>query len=128
MPTGFSFAYSEGFGGKLVEFLKEAVPAASRVAFLQHTDNLGKYGYVTDIQHAAAALGLTLQSFLVREPAIRRRLCADDREKHVGAPIVDTSTCATGTTPVIDLAAQYRLPAMYPFRHYVEAGGPCPMG
>jgi putative ABC transport system substrate-binding protein len=52
--TGLSFAFSEGFGGKWVEFLKEAVPEASHVAFLQHPASLGAW-LVQDIQSAAQA-------------------------------------------------------------------------
>lgn len=66
--TGFSCAFSEGFGGKWVELLKEAVPEAARVALLLYPDQFGA-GYVHDIQHAAEALGLTLQTFPVRELA-----------------------------------------------------------
>ena len=66
--TGLSFAFSEGFGGKWVQFLKEAVPALAHVAFLGHADNRPGTGYVPDIQRAAQALGLTPQSFLVSTP------------------------------------------------------------
>ena len=65
--TGLSFAFSEGFGGKWVEFLKEAVPEASQVAFLQHPASSGAW-LVHDIQRAAQALGVTFQPFWVSEP------------------------------------------------------------
>ena len=44
--------------------------------------------------------------------------------QRVGALIVGSHFFLGGHhTRVIDLAAQYRLPAMYPFRHFVDAGG-----
>ena len=60
----------------------------------------------------------------MREPEDLDGAFARMTEQHVGALIVVTSVFLYRYhTHVIDLAAQYRLPAMYPFRHYVEAGG-----
>src|SRR5262245_28533863 len=66
--TGLSFVFSEGFGGKWVEILKEAVPEAVHVAFLRHVSQVPGIGYAQDMQSAAQTLGLTLQSFPVSEP------------------------------------------------------------
>jgi putative tryptophan/tyrosine transport system substrate-binding protein len=121
--TGLSFAFSEGFGGKWVEFLKAAVPEVSRVAVLEHADHLG-LGHMHDIQHAAEALGLTHQSFPVREPAEIDSAFATMTEQQVGALIVASHFfLVTHHKRIIALAAQHRLPAIYPFRNFVEAGG-----
>ena len=121
--TGLSFAFSEGFGGKWVEFLKGAVPEASHVAFLQHPASSGAW-LVHDIQRAAQALGLTLQTFWVREPEEIDGAFARMSAQRVGALIVGSHFFLyTHHNRVIDLAAQYRLPAMYPLRNFVDAGG-----
>ena len=47
---------------------KEAVPEVTHVALLHHPSTMLGTGYGKDIPMAAQALGLTLQSFAVREP------------------------------------------------------------
>jgi putative tryptophan/tyrosine transport system substrate-binding protein len=122
--TGSSFAYSEGFGGKWVELLKEVVPAVSHVAFLHHARTQLGTGPAKDIQVAAQALGLTLQPFSVSEPGEIDGAFALMTEQRAGALIVDSSVFLyTHHNRVVDLAAQHRLPAMYAFRHCVDAGG-----
>jgi len=122
--TGLSFASSEGFGGKWVEFLKEAVPEVSHVALLHHSGNLLGTGALKDIQSAAQALGLTLQPFAVSEPGEIDGAFAMMTEQRAGALIVDGSPFLfTHHNRVVDLAAKHRLPAMYTFRNYVVAGG-----
>ena len=124
--TGFSFAFSEGFGGKWVEFLKEVVPAGSQVAFLHYAVNpQGTWARtLQDVQHAAQALGLTLQPFPVSEPEAIDGAFALMTAQHTGALIVESSPFLfTHHHRVIDLAAQHRLPAIYGLRTFVDAGG-----
>jgi putative tryptophan/tyrosine transport system substrate-binding protein len=124
--TGFSFAFSEGFGGKWVELLKECVPAVSRVAFLHYAANpLSTWApMLQDVQNAAQALGLTLQPFPVREPGAIDGAFAMMTAQQTGALIVDSSPFLfTHHNCVVDLAAQHRLPAIYGLRTFVDAGG-----
>jgi len=122
--TGLSFAFSEGFGGKWVEFLKEAVPAVTQVALLHHPSTDLGTGSGKDIPMAAQALGLTLQSFAVREPGELEGAFMRMTEQRAEALIVDTSVFLhTHQRRVIDLAAQHRLPAICGFRNFVDAGG-----
>ena len=84
--TGIFFAFSEGFGEKWVELLKEVFPEVSQVAFLHHASTQLGTGSAPDIQRAAQALGLTLQPFSVSEPGrARRRLRRDDQAACGGA-------------------------------------------
>jgi putative ABC transport system substrate-binding protein len=122
--TGLSFAYSEGFGGKWVEFLKEAVPAATHVALLHHPSTQLSTRTAQDIQSAAQALGLTLQPFAVSEPGELDGTFALMSTQRAGALIVDNSVFLyTHHHRIVALAAQHRLPAIYPFRNFVDAGG-----
>jgi putative ABC transport system substrate-binding protein len=126
--TGLSFAFSEGFGGKWVEFLKETVPNVSQVAFLQHPASGGTW-LVHDIQRAAQALGVTPQTFWVSEPAEIDDAFATLTAQRVGALIVGSHfSPGMHHTRFIDLAAHYRLPAMYPFDILWTPGDSCPMG
>ena len=49
-------AFIEGFGGKWVELLKEAVPEGSHMALLRHAGYLLGIGALQDIQSGAQAL------------------------------------------------------------------------
>src|SRR5437868_3834751 len=63
--TGITLVYDE-LAGKVIELLKEAVPAISRIAVLWNPDHADPEFQET--QRAAAALGVRLQSLEVRQP------------------------------------------------------------
>ncbi|MGH8063868.1 MAG: ABC transporter substrate binding protein, partial [Candidatus Entotheonellia bacterium] len=122
--TGLSFAFSEGFGGKWVELLAEAVPEMSRMAVLRHAGSPPHPTYDKDIPAAAQALGLTLQSIQVNDLAELDGAFARMTKDRADALIVDASVfLAAHHSRVVELAAKHRLPAMYSLRHYVDAGG-----
>ena len=103
---------------------KEAVPEVTHVALLHHPSTMLGTGYGKDIPMAAQALGLTLQSFAVREPGELEGAFVRMTEQRSGALIVATSAFLhTHQSRVIALAAQHRLPAIYGFRNFVDAGG-----
>ena len=90
--TGLSFAFSEGFGGKWVEFLKKAVPEASQVAFLQHPASTWRMACA---RHPARGPGpwRDVPALLgERARRDRRRLCHDDcaacRRTHRGQSLL----------------------------------------
>jgi len=122
--TGLSFAFTEGFGGKWVEFLKEVLPAVSQVAFLYHASTSPGSGSGHDIQVAAQGLGLTLQPVAVSAPEALDGAFARMSEQHAGALIVQGHPFFhTHAQRVTELAAKYRLPAIYWDRVFMEAGG-----
>jgi putative tryptophan/tyrosine transport system substrate-binding protein len=59
--TGLSLRTGEGFAGKWLQLVKEAVPRLSRVAVLWHRANLGVASQIKDIEAAARQLGVRLQ-------------------------------------------------------------------
>jgi putative ABC transport system substrate-binding protein len=122
--TGATFAFSEGFGGKWVELLVEVAPRVSRIAVLRHVASPPSAAHEKDLPKAAQALGLTLQSIWVNEPDEFDSAFAVMTRERADALIVDSSVFLyTHHSRVIAFAAKHRLPAMYPFRAYVDAGG-----
>jgi len=121
--TGLTILAPE-LSGKRVELLKEAVPNATRVAFLWNPTN-PSHGLLLKETHAAAqALGLQLQSLEVRssndfdsafETALRERVQALITPPE---PLFNTHL-----KRIVELAAKNRLPAMYAFTEAVDAGG-----
>ena len=110
--------------GKRLELLKEGFPKIARVAFLWGSSGATGNRRLTDMEAAAKALGVKLQSLAVRR--------LDDFEnafaqaKRDGAQALITTPGGlinTQQRQVLDFAAMNRLPAMYHTSEFVEAGG-----
>jgi ABC-type uncharacterized transport system substrate-binding protein len=113
--------------GKCLEHLKQAIPAVSRVAALWQP---GATGERTDkdmlkrAEVAAQALGVRLQILEARGPADFDRAFSEMTRARADALTVLTSTMLFGERRrLVDLAAKNRLPAVYPWREAVDAGG-----
>jgi putative ABC transport system substrate-binding protein len=121
--TGLSIQTPE-LAPKRLELLKEAFPRLARLAVLWNVANPVKVLDWQETQAAAKALGLGLQSLEVRAPADFARVFDTAAKDRADALIV----FADGLTnahlrQILEFAATTRLPAMYPFREYVDAGG-----
>jgi putative ABC transport system substrate-binding protein len=124
--TGLSLLFPE-LVGKGLEHLKRAVPRVSRVAVLWQP---GTYGERTEkdllkeAEVAARALGVRLQVVEARSPADFDRAFSDMTRARAGALTVLGGGMFFGERRrLVDLAAKNRLPAVYPQREYVDAGG-----
>jgi putative ABC transport system substrate-binding protein len=122
--TGMTFLSRE-LSAKRLEILKEAVPAASRVAVLWNPDNPGGLLNYEATQAAAKTLGLALQSFEVRTVADLERAFGLMADQHVQAVIVltDPVTSAFGGRLVADLGTKNRLPTVCELREFTREGG-----
>jgi putative ABC transport system substrate-binding protein len=121
--TGLS-TMAPDLDGKRLELLKEAFPKITRVAFLWAPVGTRGNLALTDMEAAAKALGLKLQSLEVR--SLDDFDSAFARAKRDGAQALITFPIAlinTQQRQVLDFAAKNRLPAMYPTSEFVEAGG-----
>jgi putative tryptophan/tyrosine transport system substrate-binding protein len=121
--TGFTVDDS-ALGGKWVELLKQIAPATTRVALLFHPAGPPAEFFLPSIQ--AAASSLSVQASLV---TIHGR---DDIEAVIGAQARDTGggiialANAFNTTNrelIIELAARYRVPAIYFSAYCAQSGG-----
>ena len=124
--TGLSAVAAE-LVGKCLEQLKQAVPGVSRVAVLWHPGGLGERtekDMLKGADVAARALGVRLQVVEARGPADFDRAFSDTTRARAGALTVLSSTMLLGERRrLVDLAARNRLPAVYPQREFVDAGG-----
>ena len=121
--TGLS-VMAPDLDGKRLELLKEAFPKVARVAFLWQSGGSRGNLALTDMEAAAKALGLKLQSLEVR--SLDDFESAFARAKRDGAQALITTPSPlinTQQRQVLDFAAKNRLPAMYPTSEFVEAGG-----
>jgi len=113
--------------GKGLEQLKRAVPGVSRVAALWQPGVFGERTEQdvlkrTDV--AARALGVRLQFAEARGPEDFDRAFSDMTSAHADALTVLGSTMFFNERRrLVDLAAKHRVPAVYPWREFVDAGG-----
>jgi len=121
--TGLSGFIAE-LGGKQLGLLKEAFPRLSRVAVISWASFAPNVEWLKDMKIAAEKLGLTLQLLELRgaddvEPA----LSAIKAERAHGLITLRNPLSATHRARIVEFAAMGRLPAIYPDREFVGAGG-----
>jgi putative tryptophan/tyrosine transport system substrate-binding protein len=113
--------------GKRLELVTQAVPGVSRVAVLwQPGGQGGRTGkdMLKEAEVAARALGVRLQVVEARGPEGFDRAFSDMTRARAGALTgLSGSMFFNERRRLVDLAAKNRLPAVYPLREYVEAGG-----
>ena len=125
--TGVSVDAGVEIYGKELQILKEVIPSATKVAYLGTSGQAeASWVPVPALREAGQRLGIALVSPLdqeVSEPAIRRAF-AEMAQQQVDAILVSAegSTIAHRAL-IVELAAQSRLPTLYPYRDYVEEGG-----
>ena len=122
--TGFATVVPEGFPGKLLELLKEAVPKASRIAVLVNPTNEMHRVSLPQSVAAADALKVRLQILEARGPDdLERAFDAATRERAEAIHVYGDPLTFIHRARIAELAARSRLPALYLFRENVEAGG-----
>jgi putative ABC transport system substrate-binding protein len=124
--TGFSVTLPDLIG-KFLELIKEAVPGASRVALLLKPDAMPDRAREARLKQAdasARALGVKLLVFEAREREDFSAVFSDMSKARADALVVwPTPLFQLERRRLSDLAAEHRLPAVFPFKNYVEAGG-----
>ena len=112
---------------KRLELLKQAVPGVSRVAVLWHPGAVGERtekDMLKGVEVGARALGVPLQFVEARGPADFDRAFSDMTRARVGAlTVLGSAMLFAERRRFLDLAAKNRLPAVYPSREFVDAGG-----
>jgi putative ABC transport system substrate-binding protein len=121
--TGLSALTTELYA-KRVELLADLMPKLARLAGLFNMGNPVLPSQWTEVERASRPLGVQPQLLDVRTPEeIGRAFDAAIRE-HADALVVAIEALTQAhRRPIVDLAAQHRLPAMYAGREFVDAGG-----
>src|SRR5216117_1957021 len=116
--------FSTELTAKRIELLRELVPKISRVALLHNMGNPAAPPEWEEIRTAARSLGLQAELLDARSQDDLGRAFELAVRQHVDALVIgaDGLIYAHQQT-IVDLAARSRLPAAYPAREFVEAGG-----
>ena len=120
--TGF-VDFEAAIGAKWLETLKELSPKTSRVSVIYNPKtHTGQY--FPAIETAAAALAVRLTRIAHNSAAeIVSGFSNFARTAHDGILVLPDSSNTVHRDLIIRLAAQHRLPAVYPNRVYAESGG-----
>jgi putative ABC transport system substrate-binding protein len=116
--------FSTELTGKRIELLKELVPNLSHVALLHNMGNPAAAPEWEEVKTAARSLGVQSELLDVRSPGDLDRAFELAARQRVDALVIG----ADGVTQmhqqtIIDLLARIKLPAAFPAREFVEAGG-----
>src|SRR6516162_1859451 len=121
--TGLTCISSE-LATKRLQLLKELVPALSRVAVLYNPEDRNKAPEYRQMQEVARSMNLTLRGFEARS--------ADEIDSaFMGMAVDHTQGLVTLADPLMndhlkklaDLGLKNRLPGIYGFREFADAGG-----
>jgi putative tryptophan/tyrosine transport system substrate-binding protein len=121
--TGFG-AYAQGIEGKRVDILNAVIPKVQRVAGLMNLSNPSRQAEWNQVEASAHSLGIETQVLDTRVVADIEPSFDSASRWHADALVVGSDTLMQSNQGrVVGLAAKHRLPAIYTFRDFVDAGG-----
>jgi putative ABC transport system substrate-binding protein len=121
--TGFT-QFEYGITSKWLDLLKRIAPGVNRASVLRDPVDPAGIGQWAAMQSVAPAFGLELSVINVRDKeAIESGV--EKIRKVAGSGLLVTASAPANVhrALIIGLAAQHRLPAVYPYRYFVAAGG-----
>ena len=111
-----------GLAPKRLQFLREAIPRATRIAVLAPGEEDYKV-QLQDAEKAAASLGVTLAVIEVRAADYERAFAGMVAGRASALFVMSSPQLNRDRAGIIALAAKHRLPAIYQWREQVEEGG-----
>jgi putative ABC transport system substrate-binding protein len=121
--TGFSI-FEFGISAKWLGLLKQVSPGLRRVAVLRDTASPTGIGQFGAIQSVAPAASVEVIPIGVRDATEIEAGVREFAQVANGGLIVPPSSAAFGLRRrITELAREFRLPAVYPFRVFVAGGG-----
>ena len=120
--TGF-VAFEYTIGAKWLELLKDIAPHVTRAAVLRDPSIASGIGQFAAIQ-TAGAVGIDLSVIAMQDAGETEQAIAAFASDPNGGLVVTASPFGANHPDLVAaLAARYKLPAIYPFRYFVSAGG-----
>jgi putative tryptophan/tyrosine transport system substrate-binding protein len=125
--TGVVVGSDYGLWEKRFELLREVVPAVSTVTFLPVVRAWESFPYFRAVREAAQKVGISLTFVPFNspfdEPEYRRVFATLGTERMRAIAINEGGNTFTHRRLIVQLIDELRVPAVYPFRDFVEAGG-----
>ena len=106
------------------ELLKQIAPSVTRVAVLRDPGAGGSMGQLGAIQGVVSSLRMEASPIDLRDVGeIERAIVDFAGSPNGGLVVLPSGLSSVHRELIIELAARHRLPAVYPFRYFVEDGG-----
>ncbi len=120
--TGFT-NFEATMGAKWLQLLRDVAPDRTRAGLL-FNPNTHSGQYFRMIETTAPSLGMESFQLPVQDAAgIERAITSLGRDVNAGLIVLPDIFHFAHRDLIVALAAQHRLPAVYPFRYFVTAGG-----
>ena len=123
--TGFTIL-NASIAGKYVSMLKEMVPQLARVALMYNPDTVPDSGTFFSGAFMEAVAKYKVRPIIaqVHDPAeIENTITKLGGETGSGLILVPDNFTTVHRELIISLTARFRIPAIYPYRYFAEAGG-----
>ena len=121
--TGFT-QFEYGIVTKWLELLKQIAPAAVRTVVLRDPVDPAGIGQWAAMQSVAPVFGVELSVINVRDAdAVEGGMMKMADTPNVGLLVTASAPANVHRNLILKLAARHRLPAVYPYRYFVAAGG-----
>ena len=121
--TGFT-NFEPSIGAKWLQAIKDCAPSISRVAFVFDPANASWTAFLRPIEAVAPSFGVLLTPAGVSNvEEIERNIGAFAHEPNGALIVLPAPTTVAHRGSIIAMAAQHRLPAVYPYRFFVTDGG-----
>ena len=116
--------YTNELVGKRLQLMRELLPRAAKIAALGNPTGVIYELETKDLQQAADAAGLQLLILEVTaKSGFEAAFALADQQRSDGLFVSADAFFTAQRNQIIELAARHRLPAAYPWREYVMAGG-----
>src|SRR5215813_10679338 len=120
--TGFTI-FPATITGKYLSMLKEMMPQLARVAILYNADYAGSF-FLSPLVGAARGFKVQPITAQVRNPAeIESAIAKLGSEPRSGLIVMPENFTSVHRQLIISLAAQFRIPTIYPYRYFADEGG-----
>jgi putative ABC transport system substrate-binding protein len=123
--TGFTVLHAS-IAGKYLEILKEMVPQLARVAIMYNPNSVPDAGKFFSHPFIESATKLKVRPITaeVHDPSeIENTIVKLGKDSGSGLILVPDNFMSVHRDLIISLTAQFRIPAIYPYRYFAEAGG-----
>ena len=121
--TGFT-QHEFSIGLKWLELLEELAPSTKTVSVLYDPQNPATAGYRAEIFSGAATFQAQVVERAAADPAgIEAAVRAAGQQPDGGLIVLPGPSLSVRPESVVELVTGLRLPAVYPFRYWVKAGG-----
>jgi putative tryptophan/tyrosine transport system substrate-binding protein len=121
--TGFT-NFEPSMGSKWLQMLNQVAPHVAHAAALFHPETPANVAFWRDAEAAAPKMGIRVVAAGVHNAdKVERAITAVAVQPYSGLVVCPHIVTEVHLRLIIELAAKYRLPAVYPFRYHAEAGG-----